>query len=88
MKLAESVLSRLNENKDKLIKGRVRYYDAKRMLGDVVGQDGVSYEIALNPSDKKDQAWGKKIKKGSQIKFKRVDDPDFDMAVIGDFSFT
>jgi hypothetical protein len=70
-----------------LVPGKVRVYDAKRFKGAIEGPDGVLFDIDLNASDKEHVAWGSRIKKGMKIKFKIVDDPDFDQAIIGDFSF-
>ncbi len=67
--------------------GKVKYYNEKKMEGIIDGPEGAFYDIVLNPSDKKHQEWNKKIKKGMTIKYKIVDDPDFNQAIIFDGSF-
>ena len=73
-----------------ILTGTVRFFDPKTNVDGIIhgvinGDDGVSYDIALNPNDKKQVKLAKKIKSGMNIKFKDMDvEPP--MAYISDFS--
>jgi hypothetical protein len=79
-------VKRISESKEKILNGKVRYFDDRKMKGAIRGDDGNTYTIMLSPTDNKHRELSSKIKEGGKIKF-IVLDADEGIAKIGDFSF-